>query len=284
MQITEQSIAGESGDPGQEVRSEDVTLACHVMSLPLLPLSHQEMTRSSPPQQSGPNTDMVVRTELTTGTFDPRNYKVVLSKIQNFAQESSSRQTIYNGQHVKNTVQILKKYVRPIKHIDRPGLIYIIYIIIHYIHHYNNNLSGLTISLVPWQKDDPHWAKRRKSEWLAWPGIIKFTRERTVEVREEDIKEEERLNMNDEKKVKIKVEKTKAEHKREDIWPRRKRTDITELYHQRCGAMEHYKDLLILTNYSPLYTLIKVPNLFNNNDDKVVMSQNPKQPQEVPNK
>ena len=36
--------------------------------------------------------------------------------------------------------------------------------------------------------------------------------------------------------------------------------------------MEHYKDLLILTNYSPLYTLIKVPNLFNNNDDKVVMS------------
>ena len=28
---------------------------------------------------------MVVRTELTTGTFDPRNYKVVLSKIQNFA-------------------------------------------------------------------------------------------------------------------------------------------------------------------------------------------------------
>ena len=47
----------------------------------------------------------------------------------------------------------------------------------------------------------------------------------------EDIREEDRLNMNDEKKVKIKVEKTKAEHKREDIWPRRKRTDITELYH-----------------------------------------------------
>merc|ERR1712142_1266004 len=38
--------------------------------------------------------------------------------------------------------------------------------------------------------NDPHWARRRKSSWLAWPGTIKYTRERTVPVNEESEKED----------------------------------------------------------------------------------------------
>ena len=93
-----------------------------------------------------------------------------------------------------------------------------------------------------WQKDDPDWAKRRKSEWLAWPGTIQFTRERTLHVKQEGEEEKEEKEKSCQEKmreIKIKVVKkppaeTKIENPRVvvgDIWPRRKRTDITELYH-----------------------------------------------------
>ena len=87
------------------------------------------------------------------------------------------------------------------------------------------------------QKDDPDWAKRRKSEWLAWPGTIQFTRERTIHLKQEGEKEKQEEEKVREIKIKV-VKKPPEETKREnprvmvgDIWPRRKRTDITELYH-----------------------------------------------------
>jgi len=107
------------------------------------------------------------------------------------------------------------------------------------------------------ENDVVHWAKRRKSSWLAWPGTIKYTRERTVE--EEEDREEERDGdvafqkkdkfAGQEKKeikacgrkgareIKINVQKKNIQKKNVrrahsvDIWPRRTRTDITELYH-----------------------------------------------------
>jgi len=91
--------------------------------------------------------------------------------------------------------------------------------------------------------NDPHWARRRKSSWLAWPGTIKYTRERTVEGEEErkegnddDIKQKEKKEMNDHdrkgaREVKINIQKKNIQRAQSvDIWPRRSKTDITEFY------------------------------------------------------
>ena len=98
---------------------------------------------------------------------------------------------------------------------------------------------------------------------MAWPGTIQFTRERTVLVKQEwqKEKEEEKEDKKEEgeekedkkeeeeeeekpckdktREIEIKVvkkpqEEIKLENPRlvvGDIWPRRKRTDITKLYH-----------------------------------------------------
>merc|ERR1712243_528973 len=62
-----------------------------------------------------------------------------------------------------------------------------------------------------YKKDDPHWAKKRKSEYLAFPGTINYTRERTFEVDSEG--EEDDDGVDEEKKscneIKIKAEKNK---------------------------------------------------------------------------
>jgi len=88
-----------------------------------------------------------------------------------------------------------------------------------------------------YKKDDPNWAKRRKSEYLAFPGVIKYTRERTYDDHEDE--KDDRQEVEEEKcrEIKINIVKNKAgseiliKPKSDDIWPRRKRTDITELYH-----------------------------------------------------
>jgi len=90
-----------------------------------------------------------------------------------------------------------------------------------------------------YKKDDPHWAKKRKSEYLAFPGTINYTRERTFEVDSEG--EEDHDGVDEEKKSckEIKVEKNKknteekkvvAPLNKDDIWPRRMATDITRFY------------------------------------------------------
>jgi len=91
--------------------------------------------------------------------------------------------------------------------------------------------------------NDPNWARRRKSSWLAWPGTIKYTRERTVEGEEErkeeddnDITQQEKKEMNDHgrkgaREVKINIQKKNIQRAHSvDIWPRRTKTDITEFY------------------------------------------------------
>jgi len=91
--------------------------------------------------------------------------------------------------------------------------------------------------------DVVHWAKRRKSSWLAWPGTIKYTRERTVDGMEETdkknddekIKEKEKKRKEcsgkPERDIKINIEKKNVRRAHSvDIWPKRSRTDITELY------------------------------------------------------
>ena len=72
---------------------------------------------------------------------------------------------------------------------------------------------------------------------MAWPGTIKFTRERTCTVKQEETKEKEKENTMREIKIEV-VKKPPASPKLEnpqvvvdEVWPRRKRTDITELYH-----------------------------------------------------
>ena len=82
---------------------------------------------------------------------------------------------------------------------------------------------------------------------MAWPGTIQFTRERTIHVKQQGEKEKEDKEEKDTdeekpcqekvREIKIKVVatpsgETKIENPQvADIWPRRKRTDITELYH-----------------------------------------------------
>jgi len=93
--------------------------------------------------------------------------------------------------------------------------------------------------------NDPHWARRRKSSWLAWPGTIKYTRERTVEGEEQEnendkeedkVVEKEKKERNDRgrkgaREVKINIQKKDNQRAHSvDIWPRRTKTDITEFY------------------------------------------------------
>ena len=83
---------------------------------------------------------------------------------------------------------------------------------------------------------------------MAWPGTIQFTRERTVLVKQEGEEKEDKKEEEEEeekpckdktREIEIKVvkkpqEEIKLENPRlvvGDIWPRRKRTDITKLYH-----------------------------------------------------
>ena len=47
-------------------------------------------------------------------------------------------------------------------------------------------IKVIYIDFLYFQVNDPHWAKKRKSSWLAWPGTIKYTRERTVERKGEE--------------------------------------------------------------------------------------------------
>ena len=98
------------------------------------------------------------------------------------------------------------------------------------------------IDFLYFQLNDPHWAKKRKSSWLAWPGTIKYTRERTVERKgeeKENEKEEEETEPGRKERgrkgareIKINVQRKMLHRTQsEDVWPRRKRTDITQLYH-----------------------------------------------------
>ena len=76
---------------------------------------------------------------------------------------------------------------------------------------------------------------------MAWPGTIQFTRERTIHVKQQEEKEKDEEKPCQEKVREIKITimktppgETKIENPQvevADIWPRRKRTDITELYH-----------------------------------------------------
>merc|ERR1711862_108758 len=50
------------------------------------------------------------------------------------------------------------------------------------------------------KNDDPNWAKKRKSEYLAFPGVIKYTRERTY-----DDHEEKKQEVEEEKCKEIKI-------------------------------------------------------------------------------
>merc|ERR1711951_259198 len=92
-----------------------------------------------------------------------------------------------------------------------------------------------------YKKDDPHWAKKRKSEYLAFPGTINYTRERTFEVDSEGEEDHDGVddieNKETCKEIEIKVakkkentEEKKAVPNKDDIWPRRMATDITRLY------------------------------------------------------
>jgi len=100
-----------------------------------------------------------------------------------------------------------------------------------------------------YKMNDEHWARRRKSSWLAWPGTIKYTRERTVEGEEEEgdkeknendgdgdvatLQEQKRLQERGRKgkrEIKINIQKKNVRRTQSvDIWPRRTKTDITEL-------------------------------------------------------
>ena len=82
---------------------------------------------------------------------------------------------------------------------------------------------------------------------MAWPGTIKFTRERTCTVTQQETKElkemkekkKEKACQNAMREIKIEVVKKppvspKVENPQvvlDEVWPRRKRTDITALYH-----------------------------------------------------
>ena len=114
------------------------------------------------------------------------------------------------------------------------------------VEQYVRNMSGMWTHLIlinnHIQENDVHWARRRKSSWLAWPGTIKYTRERTVEGEEEEkdddkvegqAKQEiEDCGRKGAREIMINVQKKNVRRAQSvDIWPRRTKTDITELYH-----------------------------------------------------
>ena len=99
------------------------------------------------------------------------------------------------------------------------------------------------------QDDDPvNWAKKRKTEYLVPSGVINYTWEVTrnkgnKEEKEGDKEEKEEENKEEEKEEECReiiiIRKPCDKNKkrvvkmpsRDDIWPRRMRTDITEHYH-----------------------------------------------------
>ena len=96
------------------------------------------------------------------------------------------------------------------------------------------------------QDDDPvNWAKKRKTEYLVPSGVINYTwevtrnKEENKEENKEGNKEGEKEGDKEECREIIIVRKPCDKNKkrvvkmpsRDDIWPRRMRTDITEHYH-----------------------------------------------------
>merc|ERR1711875_32305 len=83
-----------------------------------------------------------------------------------------------------------------------------------------------------YKESDIHWARRRKSSWLAWPGTIKYTRERTVEGEEEE-KDDDKVEGQEKKEIEdcgrkgareimINIQKKNIRRAQSvDIWPRR---------------------------------------------------------------
>merc|ERR1711915_79903 len=89
-----------------------------------------------------------------------------------------------------------------------------------------------------YKDDDPvNWAKKRKPEYMVPSGVINYSWERTKcvednkEEKEEDEKEEECKEIIIIRKPCDKSKKVVKIPSREDMWPRRMRTDITEHYH-----------------------------------------------------
>ena len=79
--------------------------------------------------------------EVTTGVFDPRNYKVIFMIVSMFSWSFTFQWDFrieYRRFKTKKHEQILKQY-----------------------------------KSCPLQKNDPNWARRRKSEFLSFPGKIR---------------------------------------------------------------------------------------------------------------
>ena len=92
------------------------------------------------------------------------------------------------------------------------------------------------------QDDDPvNWAKKRKPEYMVPGGVINYTWERTMNAEVKDKKEKEEKKKEDKEEeckeiiiIRKPCDKSKRVVKipsRDDMWPRRMRTDITEHYH-----------------------------------------------------
>ena len=94
------------------------------------------------------------------------------------------------------------------------------------------------------QDDDPvNWAKKRKTEYLVPSGVINYTWEVTRNKGNTDEKEEDKEKKGEDKEdecreiiiIRKPCDKNKKRvvkmPSRDDIWPRRMRTDITEHYH-----------------------------------------------------
>merc|ERR1711936_772917 len=97
-------------------------------------------------------------------------------------------------------------------------------------------ISG-TFNPRTYKDDDPiNWAKKRKSEYLVPTGVINYTWERTKKAEDKDDKEdkgdqEEEVEIEIIRKPCDKKKKVVKKLSRDDMWPRRMRTDITEMYH-----------------------------------------------------
>ena len=90
------------------------------------------------------------------------------------------------------------------------------------------------------QADDPvNWAKKRKPEYMVSSGVINYTWERSMRSEDKGDKDnEEDKDKEEECKEIIIIRKPCDKSKRivkipsrDDMWPRRMRTDITEHYH-----------------------------------------------------
>ena len=93
------------------------------------------------------------------------------------------------------------------------------------------------------QDDDPvNWAKKRKTEYLVPSGVINYTWEVTRNKGNKEDKKEEKEKEEDKEEecreiiiIRKPCDKNKKRvvkmPSRDDIWPRRMRTDITEHYH-----------------------------------------------------